>query len=90
MTPEEMRARLAQLQEEWKQYEYLVKAQFPTDTEWKAFQAANRTQLERARAVKEELIRLRWALLSDEEKKQARDLNRMIRDEEGKGDASKP
>ncbi|RYZ16646.1 MAG: hypothetical protein EOO16_25465 [Chitinophagaceae bacterium] len=84
MTPDEMRKRLAELQEEWKQYEYLVKAQFPTDTEWKAFQAANKTQLERARALKEELIRLRWALLSPEEQEKAREVGRIMRDEDEK------
>ncbi|TCZ72903.1 hypothetical protein [Flaviaesturariibacter aridisoli] len=84
MTPDEMRKRLAELQEEWKQYEYLVKATFPTDTEWKAFQAANKTQLERARALKEELIRLRWTLLSPEEQEKAREVGRIMRDEDEK------
>ncbi|RYY64861.1 MAG: hypothetical protein EOO12_08510 [Chitinophagaceae bacterium] len=84
MTPDEMRKRLAELQEEWKQYEYLVKAQFPTDAEWKAFQAANKSQLERARALKEELIRLRWALLSPEEQEKAREVGRIMRDEDEK------
>ena len=81
MTPDQMRAHLAELQEEWKKYEYLVKAQFPTDAEWKAFQQANREQLERARELKEELIRLRWSLLSEEEKQKAHDINRMMRDD---------
>ncbi|GAB4092497.1 hypothetical protein [Flaviaesturariibacter terrae] len=82
MTADEMRQRLQELQEEWKQYEYLVKAQFPTETEWKAFQAANRSQLERARALKEELIRLRWSLLSEEDKKKAQDINRAINEDD--------
>ncbi|TCJ17656.1 hypothetical protein EPD60_05565 [Flaviaesturariibacter flavus] len=81
MTPDQMRTRLAELQEEWKKYEYLVKARFPTDAEWKAFQQANREQLERARQLKEELIRLRWSLLSEDEKQKARDINRMMRDD---------
>ncbi|RYZ21350.1 MAG: hypothetical protein EOO16_13340 [Chitinophagaceae bacterium] len=82
MTPDQMRTRLAELQEEWKQYEYLVKAQFPTDTEWRAFQQANKSQLERARVLKEELIRLRWALLSPDEQEKAREVGRIMRDED--------
>lgn len=76
MTREQMQERLEFLVAEFRQYDFLLKANFPDEAAQKAFREQHAGDLAAAKAIKEEMIRLRWALLSPEDQETARRMTR--------------
>ncbi|GAA4325932.1 hypothetical protein [Flaviaesturariibacter amylovorans] len=82
MTPEQMQERLQALKEEWKQYEHLLQPNFASPAEFESFKAAHRAEFEKAKTIKEEMVRLRWALLSPEDREKAQEMQRLMQDKD--------
>ncbi|RYY99889.1 MAG: hypothetical protein EOO11_03485 [Chitinophagaceae bacterium] len=82
MSPEQMQQRLEQLKEEWKQYAHLLQPNFATAAEFEVFKAAHRKEFEQAKVIKEEMVRLRWALLSPEDREKAQEVQRLMQDKD--------